>query len=626
MKPSVLIWVIVVALLSACHHPVETVHAPSPQLSAIDSLMWTQPDSAFSLLLAFAESPEADSFDEFNAHYFQLLVSELLYKNDYEQTNRDELLKAVAYFDTIDNAFLDARAHYINGVGFYERDSVVEACEEYLKAVEVMEEQFDEKDLVGHKAQFIAYTYNRLGDVFEEHLLTEPAIEFYKQALIYCRREPTSKYGISVLLYRLGIQYDITEQKDSAVYYYNEALANIPDFDNYHYRDLMVSKNLFAYYNADCSPDSLIDSLKQMVALSADNGEKTTRWLTIGIVLFEEKQYDSSRVYLNAVFEQQDDNTSKIMAAEYLRNIYQMEGDSLNTQKYVTFLGGYTMSEIEKKTDVSRINDLFNDYMTQQQKKQAEIERKKAMRRDKEKIIPIAITIVLAISIVVKHRSEKLLRKQQKETARLLEETEQQHKADLKQRQAEARIELEERDKQYLKAIETEQQTHRIEKAAMSGRLKRKNQELRELKDQIRQLDSLTTETEIAASFNEEPICRLIVDRVNEGQFKSKIDYRIYKDSALSKQQLLDLRLAVDRHFRHFTTRLKKAYPKLTNSDLDYCCLYLLGLTDADIAALMQRTYNTVFERNRKIRKVFGSEKTLPLALMDIVNDFYSFD
>ena len=87
-------------------------------------------------------------------------------------------------------------------------------------------------------------------------------------------------------------------------------------------------------------------------------------------------------------------------------------------------------------------------------------------------------------------------------------------------------------------------------------------------------------------------------------------------DFALDKQQLLDLRLAADRHFNQFTVRLKQAYPKLTNGDLDYCCLYLLGLTDADIAALMQRTYNTVFERNGKMRKIFDSENPLPATLM----------
>ena len=35
------------------------------------------------MLLEFAASPEVDSLNEFNGHYFQLLVSKLLYKNDY---------------------------------------------------------------------------------------------------------------------------------------------------------------------------------------------------------------------------------------------------------------------------------------------------------------------------------------------------------------------------------------------------------------------------------------------------------------------------------------------------------------------------------------------------------------
>ena len=171
--------------------------------------------------------------------------------------------------------------------------------------------------------------------------------------------------------------------------------------------------------------------------------------------------------------------------------------------------------------------------------------------------------------------------------------------------------------------MEAEREAHRIEKASMSGRLKRSNQELRELKDQMRQQagNGVPKQEAQAVSFNDEPICRLIMERVNEGQFKSKIDYIIYKDSALDKQQLLDLRLAVDRHFGQFTVRLKKAYPELTNGDLDYCCLYLLGLTDADIAALMQRTYNTVFQRNGKMRKIFGSENPLPITLMGMAKD-----
>ena len=583
-----------------------SVHAA---LAEIDSLMWRQPDSAFALLLQFVGSPEADGLDTYNGHYCQLLISELLYKNDYEQTNRQNLQNAVTYFDSImqvpepavpeaprrvegpsfkRNVFLTARAHYINGVGYYERDSLVEACAEYLKALETMEEHHEEQELVGKKAQFMTYIYNRLGDMFKEQLLAEPAIACYKQALFYCRREPTSKYGIPVLLYNLGIQYDIVDQTDSAALYYDEALANMPDFDNLHYRDLMANKTIFAFYNLDYSSDSVIKILKQLVTLSADEEERTTRLLTLGQILFEDKQFDSSRVYLETLFEQEEDITSQLMAAECLSSIYQMEGDSVKAHKYASFLAGFTMSEIEKKKEVSRINEMFKNHLAQKQEKQAEVNREKAIKKVIKIIIPIVVVIVVVIVAMAKTRSKKLLRQQQEEAERKLGEAEQQH---------------------------------RMEQAAISGRLKRSNQEVRELKDQIKKMDDLAAKTEMAASFNEEPICRLIMERVHEGQFKSKIDCELYKTYALDKQQMLDLRMAADRHFSQFTLRLRKAYPKLTSIDIDYCCLYLLNLTYADVSALMQRAYNTVVERDGKIQKIIGSEKPLPVLLMDIAQN-----
>ena len=158
-------------LLSACTSKVKapgpavaehgrSVEGPSPKLSAIDSLMWQQPDSAFAMLQEFASSAASDSLDEFKGHYCQLLIAELLFKNNYAQSNRTEVLKAVDYFDSIDNAFLAARAHYIKGVGCYERDSLVEACAEYLCALRTMESHFGENELVGKKARFMALTYS----------------------------------------------------------------------------------------------------------------------------------------------------------------------------------------------------------------------------------------------------------------------------------------------------------------------------------------------------------------------------------------------------------------------------------------------------------------------------------
>ena len=619
---------LVIAFTVACTPSAEVAEhgrseeGPNPELSAIDSLMWRQPDSALAVLQQFAASPKADSLDEYNGHYCQLLISELLYKNDYGQSNRPALQQAVRYFDSLSLcigvvrnvstiSFLDARAHYINGAGYYERDSVVEACKEYLKALEVMEGRFEEKDLVKHKAQFLNYIYNRLGNLFEDQLLAEPAITCYNQALFYCRREPTSIYGIPVLLYRLGIQYNIIGQIDSAAFYYDDALANMPDFDNLHYRDLMVNKTLFDYYNLNYNSDSLIEGLKQLVELSADDEEKKTRLLTLGNILFEEKQYDSSRVYLETVFEQQEDITSKIMAAEYLCNIYQIEGDSIKAQKYASFLVGYTMSEIEKKIVASKVNEMFKDYLAQKQEKKSEIEREKSVKKVKSIIIPTAVVFALGILVFAKLKNRKLLKKHQEEAKRALEEAGRQHEQELIQQREEA-----------LAA----ERTHRIQQSALSNRLKRSNKELRELKDQIRQqTDSMNTKQEAQAlSFNDEPICRLIMERVNEGQFKSKMDYTSYKDYALGKDDLVALREAANRHFNQFTIRLAKAYPALTQGDLDYCCLYLLGLSDADVSALMQRAYTTINERNSKLRRVLGSENAISITLQAIANESIS--
>lgn len=92
------IWLLValMVLIEACDPKakvVESTGKPIPELVAIDSFMWKQPDSAFAVLRQFAASLQADSIDVFNGHYCQLLLSELLYKNFFDQSNRYICLK-----------------------------------------------------------------------------------------------------------------------------------------------------------------------------------------------------------------------------------------------------------------------------------------------------------------------------------------------------------------------------------------------------------------------------------------------------------------------------------------------------------------------------------------------------
>ena len=619
------LWVLMA--LAACNPSAEVAEhgrseeGPNPELSAIDSLMWRQPDSALAVLQQFAVSPQADSLDKFNEHYCQLLISELLYKNDYGQSNRPALQQTVRYFDSLSLcigvvrnvstiSFLDARAHYINGVGYYERDSVVEACKEYLKALEVMEGHFEKDELTEHRARFMAYTYNRLMELFSAQFMMDPAIACGEKALAYCQKEPSLNNEIPNTLFHIGKQYQKKGEKGKARNYYRQAIEGIADTNTSIYRDI-VSAIALNDYQIGLGYEQSICSLRQILLQSKNEEERLARFLTIGAIFSEEGIYDSALLYLTPVFENDANMISQTRASEYLSIIFDSIGDREQSYAYMRFLSEHKKSEGENKALVSKLEYLFQNYKNKKQEKQAEETRTKSIKRTIEITIPIAVAIALGLLVLTKLRSRKLLRKQQEEAKRALEEAGRQHEQELIQQREEA-----------LAA----ERTHRIQQSALSNRLKRSNEELRELKDQMRQqTDSMNPKQEAQAlSFNDEPICHLIMERVNEGQFKAQMDCMNYKDYALGKDDLVALREAANRHFNQFTIRLAKAYPALTQGDLDYCCLYLLGLSDADVSALMQRAYNTVNERNSKLRRVFGSENAISFTLQAIANESVS--
>ena len=439
-------------------------------LAGIDSLMWRQPDSAFAMLQEFVVSPEAKDLDEFNGHYCELLISELLYKNDWGQSNRTELLQAVAYFDSLvrqapplqrgsgglkntapnrnDNlVFLNARAHYINGVGYYERDSVVGACAEYLKALETMEEYFEEMELVGHKARFLAYTYNRLGDLFSEQFMMESAITCYENALVYCKIEPTSPIGVSNILYRIGIQYDKKNEEEIAQSYFSEALENMTVTDNMVYRDIVASKALFDY-KTGVSAEVSLDRIRR-VLLHADNeNERLHRYLTIGGIYFSEGNYDSALYYLEPVFENREVGLQD-QASNYLYIVYDKLGDKELSDSLVHYMTSRKKLVGENKALVSRLEDMYKTYMIREQEKLAEIERQKAVTKVRNIIVPIAVVVVLVVICVLIQRNKKQLKGQQAEVKKTLADKEKHHRQEMETKEAEARKELEEKDKQH---------------------------------------------------------------------------------------------------------------------------------------------------------------------------------
>ncbi|MBR1514105.1 MAG: winged helix-turn-helix transcriptional regulator [Bacteroidales bacterium] len=531
IRHCVIACLLVLAAMVACTSNVETRHGTSlpadvsPELAAIDSLMWRQPDSALQCLLACRDAmlaspntPDGDTMEThamrlYNEHYYQLLLAELLYKNYQPQTNRDELLRAVAYFDSLtltlndnptpwnrhcgldpqspnlcdDIFFLDARVHYINGAGYYENDSVVEACAEYLKTLEMMEEQFEEKELTGKKAQFMANIYNRLGNLFSEQFMMESSISCYEKALIYCIIEPTSPNGISSILYRIGKQYDKKNEIEKARLYYSQALENVTVTDNMVYRDIVASKALCDYQINGIAKQSL-DELNRVLFQAKTEKERLNRKLTIGCIYFYEDNYDSALYYLEPVFENREAGLQD-QVANYLYIICNKQGDRDQADSLMHFLASRKKSDGDNKALVSELEDMFKNYSNQKLEKQAEAERKIAEKRVMNTVIPIAIAVALAIFCVLIWRNRRQLKHQQEKADRAFGEAKLKHEKELRLRQVEADKTLEETKKKYegelrQLRVETDQQLEEVERKHQQWMAEAKERHEEELKAQ----------------------------------------------------------------------------------------------------------------------------------------------
>ena len=424
-------------------------------LEEIDSLMWVQPDSALKVMLEFAGSEEADSMDVFEGHYCQVLVAELLFKNYYAQSNRAEVLKAVGYFDSIvgmngadargaspqrsvsvrkRDAFLAARAHYINGVGFYERDSVVAACGEYLKALEIVETHFPNLETqdfaslqVEHLPRFMGLTYGRLAELFSGQFMQEPAVVCCKKALAFDRIETSSPLNQSSLLILLGKQYAKLNQNDSASYYCNEALQRLPDTNNAVYRDL-VSQLALLNYDLSKDAEASISQLKRMLAQTSDENEKMARISTIGSIYCDDGQYDSALVYLVPMFENKDNAVRQRVAASYLHEIYQSKGDTVKAAQFAVYLAENSVSQGESNAQVSQLNELFQQHLQWEQEKavaERRLAEQEAARQRWRRGLAVTVVVLLVLGLGLWWWMAKRRKEHETETQTLNEEKQQ---------------------------------------------------------------------------------------------------------------------------------------------------------------------------------------------------------
>lgn len=606
MKRIFAIGCLVIALFAACNAKKQThdsAEGVSFELTAIDSLMWQQPDSALALLLDYRDGVYTVSTNT-DRHHYELLLAEALYKNDSTQANRRKLQQAMAYFDSlcgctgvarnVPDVFLDARAHYMNGVGYYENDSTVEACKEYMKALEMMENHFKEKELVGHKTQFMALIYTRLTDIFSSLYLHEQAVYFSRQSLSYYQKQNVPIWYLSRMLCEIGAQYDMLEQLDSADIYYQKAVSILNDTNCLLYKDIAARQSFLSYKKRN-TPENSLKQLYKLIGLANSEMEYLSRCLTIGGLFYYEKQYDSAFVYLEKVFHETTNDASKKQAAEWLIEICKIEGRGERAFKYAEYLAPFANQEENNSEIKSQLTELYKNY-SQNNLEQIHKQEEKKSQKWAVTIVGGLFTLILTL-IIFLHRNKK-------------------------------------RKKHLEVQIKEEQYAHDVQQKALSGRLKKSNETLREALKQIeKHEDRLETNKhsrqkacigrEQYAAFIETPICQEILGRVDQMHsdkrtaIKTNSDISEYKAFALSATQLVVLSKTVDVFYPYLYPSLKKKHPDINQKDWRFCLLYLLQLDKMSISVMLQESYHTCRRYTLKLERVFQCKHGLTAFLLE---------
>jgi hypothetical protein len=135
------------------------------------------------------------------------------------------------------------------------------------------------------------------------------------------------------------------------------------------------------------------------------------------------------------------------------------------------------------------------------------------------------------------------------------------------------------------------QQRRREQNAAIEALQEKYAQQLKLALERLKQKVNLTREMELQ---------RL---RGNEPEFPKWLQTYRNEQLTLSKESIDELIASVDSALDGAISRLRKEYPLLTESDMQFAILSIIGATDSDMGILLNVQKQTIYHRRQIVRK-----------------------
>lgn len=598
MKTCRLLSLLSLLLLFSCQKPdMQTLSDHYPVFKTIYSLEDQNTDSCRLLLNRVKDTlNEERMLSDFPADYYeyQILIAEIQYKSDDWQINPTEIEKAIKFYHSTlkdekikwqlpKQEYMHARAHYYMGVNKDEEQDEIESVNQFLQALKILDNMSDVrnrrlpeaiKSKINH---FEGLTYNRIGWALYNTGAWDAAIENLHNANQCFEKEGLQK-AIALNYELIGdMAYCLKDDLRYLTYYKKaDSITNSINDDD----DLLqfnLARNQLRYnYNRDKKQDAY-ERLKKLFREDEDNALNPLVAKTLADFYYEDAIYDSAIYYYEKSFPMNNLNTVETFSK--LINSYNKIGKTEQAHQYALSLAQKGQNIMTTTGVRSNEIKLYEKYKAD--RKQALLQKKFAQ------ITMLLLGAIIAVILINLIRNTHRAKQKRKEEKKHREET------ILLQNEIEQKIEETKNKDEKIKHLQ-----NRLEKTESQ-----ENTEKQKLEEK---LDKLM----------KNPTCKKLIEKVNSEFIKSNLNY---SNLHLTETQKAKIFLAIDDEFPGFSHKMTETYPRLTQLDLLYCVLYILGINEKQAAALTGKTYQAVWARSAKMHEIFNSSADIKFILYDML-------
>lgn len=581
----------------------------SSVLKQAEQCMNSRPDSAL-LLLQNISHPEKLSHNEYAT--WCLLITQAEDKEGIEHISDSLINIAVQYFDKRHNELRKAQVYYCRGRVLMDMSLFDQAMASFLKA-----EHYVQKTT---NYDLYARICNHIGDLYRKNSLYDRSLIYYKRANSYYKQIGHIK-GIAYTLRDIGLAFENIGQLDSSFFYLDQSLC-MAEENEWGGLKQHVLKCLGNVHESLSAYPMAIDCVYSSMEFAQNDNQLNSLFYSLGYLYAKIGQKDSALFYLNKSISSSDINIQcqsyrEYSLLSYLNKNYEVAFDA--NERYLLLRD--SIEQIYHSEKIAEIVARYNYEKAINEKSQLLLKKK-----SNEYSFLLTIIGLLTVLIIVVYLSQNLLRKKQlelqsKEQALMLNNQRlndslseiKKSKTSLLQKECELQNKVNELQEN-LKIIHAMKvDKHQIE-TAYSQKNEELNRDIAILQGEIREKmfyikKMKQKSTKFVRKYFEQDCPQMkklyhksdIVTEYSDSEwevFETKFNY-VYPD---------------------YIDKLNKKFPKITENEKRYCCLFILGIKADKISAVLGLESNTVSKYRKGILKK-NNQQDKETSFEDILNN-----